>query len=147
MTDATELTEASRLLEQYQITDGYVFALMISPGEIVIDCAFTTYVAKDEWKTQPARIRVQDPAGCQLAVRFPSEHGLIYAGELGRLDSIEASGALAAARFEIVFSYGRITVDQCLLTIEALDWNAVTALHAWLLVDRLSPGQAERFES
>jgi hypothetical protein len=146
MAKETEQTEASRLLEQFEITDGWVFALQANPEEIVIDCAFTTFIAKDEWKTQPARIRLKDPSGCQLTLRYPSEHGHIYAGELGMLDSIEAEGPLHSARFQIVFSYGSIAIEESLLSIEAMDWDALYALHPWILVDRIPPGQKKWFE-
>ncbi|MDF7774381.1 hypothetical protein P1X14_03910 [Sphingomonas sp. AOB5] len=135
------ITPADELLVRFEITDGLVFAIDLRPDEIVIDCAFDTFVSTNNWTRQPARIRLKDPAGCDLAFQYPKDYGLIYAGEHGSFSEIRASGPLDAAEFFLSFSYGAIRVSRCILSIEPLDWDAMENLHPWILQDRTPPGE------
>lgn len=135
---------ADALLDRFNITDGVVFAIDLRPHEIVIDCAFNTFVSDNNWTSQPVRIRLGDPTGCDLAFQYPGEVGLVYGGDHGGFHAIRASGPLDAAAFYLSFDYGAITVKRCILSIEMLQWESMTAIHPWIFVEREHPDATYR---
>lgn len=132
MGSTDSITPAEELLDRFSITDGLVFGVEVSPLEIVIDCAFDTFVSEGNWTRQPACVRLKNPAGCNLTFRYPNEVGHMYSKELGSFNNISAVGMLDAAKFDFSFSYGEIRVSRCALEVKATDWDTLECKYPWL---------------